>query len=294
MPVLAGHYSLTIHDELNSTRTVVTAAAAAKTHPVVRWRMHTYDDVDSRTYHTRTGSTNRRPRPKIGAPTQSFGRNWQCSWLKQQVQSCRSEDALHKFSTQSPQTRRTHARDAQQQRATQAAQRAPQGRTETQSRTASASSTGTAKQAQKRKGEHTHHLPRATTENPTKRKHTRAKTEQHHGKRLGRENNKHKQKRRRTKKKETNSTHTTSRQTNKQTSKQTQANTNKRKQTQTNNTILSRMNPPPSEPHQPTTQQSWQMRGAGVLTRVIAPSLVPLTQRASNSIQIDPPRRNSE
>jgi hypothetical protein len=108
------------------------------------------------------------------------------------------------------------------------------------------SSTGTAKQAQKRKDEHTHHLPRVTTENSTKRKHTRAKTEQHHGKRRGRENNKHKQKRRRTKKKERNST------------------TNKQTQTQTNNTILSRMNPPPSEPHQPTTQKSRQMRGAGV------------------------------
>ena len=158
---------------------------------------------------------------------------------------------------------------------------------DTQSRTTSASSTGTAKQAQKRKDEHTHHLPRATTENPTKPKHTRAKTEQHHRKRRGRENNKHKQKRRRTKKKERKSTHTPpGKRTNKQASKH--------KQTQTNNTILSRMNPPPSEPHQPTTQKSWKMRGAGVLTRVFAPSLVPLSQRASNSIQIDPPRRNSE
>ena len=206
-----------------------------------------------------------------------FWTHWQCSWLKQQVQSCRSEDTLHKFSTQSPQTRRTHAPDAQQQRAKQAAQRAPQGLTETQSRTASASSTGTAKQAQKRKDEHTHHLPRATTENPTKRKHTRAKTEQHHGKRLGRETTNTSKKEDEPRRKK---------QTNKQTSKQTQTHTNKRKQTQTNNTILSRMNPPPSEPHQPTTQKSWQMRGAGVFTRVIAPSLVPLTQRASNSIQL--------
>ena len=132
------------------------------------------------------------------------------------------------------------------------------------------SSTGTAKQAQKRKDEHTHHLPRVTTENSTKRKHTRAKTEQHHGKRRGRENNKHKQKRRRTKREETNSKHTT-RQTNKQTSKH--------KQTQINNTILSRMNPapPPSEPHQPTTHKSWQMPGAGVLTRVIAIARGPLS-----------------